>query len=406
MLTADQIASCRDYVLEKTRYVIDTFGQRPPGSEAEARTQQLVAQELDACTDEEVHVESFLVAPKAFMGLQRVAGILAIISAPYYWFSAAGAVLFSGAAVAVVYFELIRYKQVIDLFARKATSFNVWAVQKPSGPVERRIILNAHPDAAYEWRWAYHVPKLFPLLTLYSIVALLGKFLTDLAFLIFGNGFADGYSGIWVYVGLAQLLLLPGALIGVFFTNFKHVSHGANDNLTGTFIVTGLARHLRESGIQLKNTEVLYCITGSEEAGLRGAKAFVEMHGSTLRDGKTIAVALDSFRDLDHFCVYNRDLNGTVKHDARVCKLLQDAGRDCGLELPYSSIYLGSSDGTAFTQGGIPSGMLGAMDPAPADWYHNRRDHYDNMNPECVEKAIAVVAAALKRYDEEGLPEM
>lgn len=406
MLKSDQVQACTQYVLDKTRYVIDTFGQRPPGSEAEALTQQLVAEELDGCTDGAVQVETFLVAPKAFMGMQRVAGFFALVAGVYYWFSAFGAFLFSATSVAIIFLELVRYRQPLDLFMRKATSYNVWAVQEPEGEVKRRIILNAHPDGAYEWRFLHAVPKLFPLITLYSIASLLGKFVTDTAFFLFGNGWSDGYSGVWLYVGLFQLLFVPGAIIGILFTNFRYVSPGANDNLTGTFIVTGVAKALREAGVKLRHTEVMYCVTGSEEAGLRGAKAFVAKHGNELRDGKTVAVALDTFRDLEHFSVYNRDLNGTVKHDPRVCAMLKDAAKDCGLELPYASIFLGSSDATAFTQGGIPSGMLGAMDPAPADWYHNRRDHYDNMSPECIGKAIEVVVATLKRYDEEGLPDV
>lgn len=406
MLNAEQTSACAHYVLDKTRHVIDSFGPRPPGSEAEAKTQQLVAQELEAVCDGEVKVEPFLVAPKAFMGMQRVAGLLAIVATVYYWFSAHGAVLFSGTAILILFFQLVRYRQLLDIFARKSTSFNVSAVQKPTGEVKRRIILNAHPDAAYEWRFNYSVPKLFPWLTRFSVIALIGKFLTDAAFLLLGGGWEGGYTGLWLYVGIFQLCLIPGALVGVFFTNFNHVSPGANDNLSGTFIVTGIAKFLREAGVRLANTEIIFCITGSEEAGLRGAKAYVAAHGEELRDGKTVAIALDTFRDLEHLYVYNRDLNGTVKHDARVCKMLQDAGKDCGLDLAYASIFLGSSDGTAFTQGGIPAGALCAMDPAPADWYHNRRDDYDNMDAVCVQKAIEVVLATLKRYDETGLPQV
>ena len=239
---------------------------------------------------------------------------------------------------------------------------------------------------------------------LVSLVGMFTKIGLDIAFLLLSDGWSAGYSGVWFYLGIAQLLLLPSLYVGYRFTDFRHVSPGANDNLTGTFISVGIAKYMRAAGQRLENTELVVLITGSEEAGLRGAKAFAEMHPDFANDVETIFVAIDTMRDLEHFTVYNRDLNGTVRHDPAVCKLLQDAGTASGRKLPYGTIFLGSSDGTAFTQAGWRTGMLGAMDPTPADYYHNRRDTADNMNPECIGATIDVVMAALAQYDKVGLP--
>lgn len=396
--------ACAAYVLDRAKYVIQTFGQRPPGSEAETRTQQLVQRELSEACDTPAELEPFPVAQKAFMGMQAVSGTLAVLATIGYWISPWLAVALSTSAIVVLYFQLLRYRRFLDPFFPWKTSHNVYAAQKPKGELRRRIILNAHPDAAYEWRWLYNYPRYFKFFVLCSLAALFLKWGSDLAFLIIGRGESPAQSTLGIAIGLMQLALAPGALIGILFNDFRHVSPGANDNLTGTFLVTGIAKFLKQAGWKPEHTEILYCVTGSEEAGLRGAKHFAARHKAALSDIETIVVALDTIRDLEHLHVYNRDLNGTVAHDPAVCKLLKDAGADCGLHLQYATVFLGSSDATAFTQAGYRAAALCAMDPAPADYYHNRRDDWNNMNPACIRKTAELVLAAILKYDREGLP--
>jgi len=78
-------------------------------------------------------------------------------------------------------------------------------------------------------------------------------------------------------------------------------------------------------------------------------------------------------------------------------------GKKCGLDLPLSSIYLGSSDAAAFSQAGLKASALAAMDPSPARYYHTRLDDKENLSEECIEKAIEVLLEAVKIFDEKGL---
>lgn len=401
MLNAEQVGACAQYIVDQTRTVVAQYGVRPPGSEGEAACCRHVQRELEACCDSPVAMEPFTVSPKAFMGFQYVTGSLFLLALGLYPFSpllAAGASLL---AMIVVVQQLIRYKLLLDPFFPKATSHNVIGRIAPSGPVKRRIILNGHPDAAYEWRWLYKFPGLFPLITGYTLV---GQVLLALStFAAAGLYLADIVTPLY-WIGLAQWLAFPAALLSMGFTTFRHVSPGANDNLSGTFMAVGIAKHLREAGIRLQNTELMIVITGSEEAGLRGAKAYVDRHAAEFRGVETVALALDTFRDLDHLVIYSKDLNGTLKHDPAVCQLLKNAGTARGRDLAYGSIFLGASDGTAFTQGGMRAAAFAAMDPAPADYYHNRRDTPDNMDLNCLGVATGIVAEAIRQYDEAGLP--
>lgn len=400
MLNEAQRDATVRYIVDNTRAIVDRFGPRPPGSPGETACQEFVRDELSACCDSVV-MEPFPVAQKAFMGFQYVSGALflcAFASAP---FAPALAALFSLAALIVVVQQLVRYKLFLDPFFPKRVSHNVEGRIAPDGPVTRRVILNGHPDGAYEWRWLYHFPRVFPLITAYTIVALLTKALGDFA--CFGLWMA-GMGGPVAWFHTLQWLLFPAVFLSIGFTTFRHVSPGANDNLTGTLMAVGFAKALREAGLRLQNTEVIIAITGSEESGLRGAKAYVARHAAEWRDVETIAVALDTIRDLEHFYVYNRDLNGTVAHDPAVCRLLKDAASATGREVPYGTVFLGSSDATAFTQAGVRAAAICAMDPAPADYYHNRRDNPDNMDPKCLRAVLDVVIEAVRRYDADGLP--
>lgn len=400
----DIASKCARYVMERARFVIESFGLRPPGSEAERKAQEVVKAELEGCCDGAVSMEAFPVAQKAFFSMQAVGGVLTLAGALLYWVHPLITLALALIALTVLYHQLLRYHLLLDTFFPKKTSYNVAGRQLPAGPVKRRIILNGHPDAAYEWRFNYLAPKLFPLITFYTLVGLFAVFVVGLVgsgILLFG---APEHQWLLRPVGLAMFLFLPGAVFGIFFNNLKMVAGGANDNLTGTFISTGILKFMREQGEQLQNTELMAVITGSEEAGLRGAKVWARQHLAEYQDVETVVLALDTFRDLPHLTVYSRDLNGTVKHDEAVCRLLKEAGQSIGRDLPFGSIYLGASDGAAFTQAGWRCAALGGMDPHPAHYYHNRRDTWEDMDEECIRVTVEVLLAAIRRYDREGLP--
>ncbi len=404
MLNADRVNACSRYVMERAKYVIEQFGPRPPGSDAERKTQELVRADLETCCDGTVAFEEFHVAQKAFFSMQAIGGVLTLLAIGGYWFHPAIALLFVLAAVTVMYNQLLRYRLFLDPFFPKKPSYNVMGRQAPQGKIERRIILNGHPDAAYEWRFNYLTPKWFPFIVLYTLVAM-PAMLIGIAAATVAIFFAPESTGWLVYgIGCMLLAFVPSGLIGLLFNNLNVVAGGANDNLTGTFIATGILKQLRESGMHLQRAELAVLITGSEEAGLRGAKAWAKRHRNEYEDVETIVIALDTFRDLPHLTIYNRDMNGTVPHDAAVCQLLKEAAQATGRDLPFGSIHLGSSDGAAFTQAGFRTAMLGGMDPHPAHYYHNRRDTWANMDEDCIRATIEILIEAIARYDQHGLP--
>jgi hypothetical protein len=403
MLNPDKIRVCAGYVLERSRHVIESFGPRPPGSEAERKTQELVKADLEACCDDPVVMEEFQVAQKAFFSMQAIGGVLTLAGFALYWVHPVWTLLSQVAAVIVMYNQLLRYRLFLDPFFPKRTSYNVAGRQAPTGKIERRIILNGHPDAAYEWRFNYLTPKFFPLIVLYTLIGLIvmttGAAIATIAALILPVASATLVQ----IIGWVLALFVPAGVVGILFNNLGVVAGGANDNLSGTFIATGILKFMREGGVRLEKTELMALITGSEEAGLRGAKVWADRHKREYEDVETIVIALDTFRDLPHLTIYNRDMNGTVAHDRAVCDLLKRAALAAGRDLPFGSIHLGSSDGAAFTQAGFRAGMLGGMDPHPAHYYHNRRDTWEIMDEACIRATIEVLTETIRLYDLNGL---
>ena len=141
---------------------------------------------------------------------------------------------------------------------------------------------------------------------------------------------------------------------------------------------------------------------GSEESGLRGSKAYMKAHGEELKDVPTVFIGLETFRDYEDIAIYERDMTGTVKMDSGACTLMKKAGLEAGLDLPYSSVFVGASDAAAVQQAGMPAVTLAAMNPGPPRYYHTRLDTADNMDMKTVEKCLEIALNALFIYDEQG----
>ena len=145
-------------------------------------------------------------------------------------------------------------------------------------------------------------------------------------------------------------------------------------------------------------------LSGSEEAGLRGAKAYAKAHEKELKDIETVVVACDTMRDLKDMAVYDRDLSGTIQHDWGAKHLVKNAAANCGYDLSFESIYIGACDAAAFTQRGISATGFAAMNPDPPRYYHTRLDTPENLIPEAISAGIEIMVETVCMYDKQGLP--
>lgn len=379
-------------------------GPRPAGSEQEHEAQKLMAAELDGACDK-VEIEPFDVHPGAFLGWILTDGIM-MIAAIVLFFFGMSAIALALCALSLIFaiVEFLLYKKLLDPFFPKKTSHNVVAVRKPKGEVRRRIIFSGHADSANEWRFTYYGGSklLVPIIGLSFVGILLGLVLGIWA-VAAGHAFSAADSGALNVMRYVFLAWIPILFTALFFENKKRPVMGANDDLTGCFISMAVVKYMQQHDIRFENTEVWVVLTGSEEAGLRGAKEFCKAHKNELSDVETVFVGLDTIRDYDFAAVYSRDLTGTVKNDAGACALVKEAAKQTGLDLPYKSVFFGATDAAAVTQAGMKAVSVAAMDPAPAKYYHTRLDTAGNLDIKTVEAVLGVALETAFLFDEKGL---
>lgn len=379
-------------------------GPRPAGSEQEHEAQKLMAAELDGACDK-VEIEPFDVHPGAFLGWILTDGIM-MIAAIVLFFFGMSAIALALCALSLIFaiVEFLLYKKLLDPFFPKKTSHNVVAVRKPKDEVRRRIIFSGHADSANEWRFTYYGGSklLVPIIGLSFVGILLGLVLGIWA-VAAGHAFSAADSGALNVMRYVFLAWIPILFTALFFENKKRPVMGANDDLTGCFISMAVVKYMQQHDIRFENTEVWVVLTGSEEAGLRGAKEFCKAHKNELSDVETVFVGLDTIRDYDFAAVYSRDLTGTVKNDAGACALVKEAAKQTGLDLPYKSVFFGATDAAAVTQAGMKAVSVAAMDPAPAKYYHTRLDTADNLDIKTVEAVLGVALETAFLFDEKGL---
>ncbi|MDR2687872.1 MAG: Zn-dependent exopeptidase M28 [Oscillospiraceae bacterium] len=403
-----------NFAVRGIKKVCKACGPRPPCSPQEKKAQEMMRKDLETCCDS-VRMEPFRTAPRAFMSWVRMAVAAGFLSALAYnlGYALVGVALIS-LEIVIMLLEFGMYKQALDVFMPKKESQNLIGVRKPAGEVKRRIILNGHADSANEWYYTYlgykwlKKPALLVPVVAAALVSLLFSLGVYIAAAAAGKGWvgvgglADRGPALTVLGYVAAGLCLP-LLPAWFFEQTKRPVEGANDNLSGCFTAMAVAKLMGDLDIRLENTELMVVCGGCEESGLRGVKAFCKAHAGEFGDVETVFIALDTMTDYDFIKVMCRDLNGTVKHDSAVCAMMKHSAKTAGHDIPYGSVFFGSSDGAAATQAGLRTGMLAAMDDAPADYYHTRLDTVDRLQPKTVEACLDILLETVYQFDETGL---
>ncbi len=393
-----------NYTTREIRKVIKTFGPRASGSKEERATQEHFVDEMKTGADD-VKLEEFSVHPVAFMAWVVIDGLALLLSVLFSFLNMPLVSLCLAVfALVCLFTEFLMYWKFLDPFFPKKTSANVIGTRRPTGEVTQRIIFSGHVDTAWEWRFMHVGGKaLFFGGSGYAILGLLYVLVISIIQIAVCGPFGGEPAGSLVILRWAELAFVPGFILIMFFTNFRHPVPGANDNLTGTVTSIAILKYLEDNNIRFEHTEVVAAAVGCEECGLRGSEAYIKAHKEELAAVPTVFFCMDTLRDFDDMAIYSRDMTGTVKNDPRVCALMQKAGRDCGMELPLHTVYLGASDAAAVTKLGVPAATLAAMDPSGPRYYHTRRDTDEILVPKTIEKSLDICLHALYTFDEEGL---
>lgn len=398
-----------EYAVKGITKVCRRIGPRKPGSPEEYRAQQWFQKDMkNYC--EETRIEEFTLHRQGFMGFIPFTVACGIASVFVNWFaSPIAALILCICAFVPLVFEFLMYKEFDDFLFPKQTSHNMIAVRKPKSEVKQRIVMVGHSDSQFEWTLNYLIgglqAKLF--VEIPAVVGLIVQTVFALVCIIAGKGGAavNIQSARWFFIlfFVVSCVFIPFEFAFLFFQSWTKSVPGASDNLSGCYVGMAVVKALDEAKVRFENTEVVVICSGSEEAGLRGSKAYAKAHEKELKEIPTCVVALDTFRDLETMAVYHRDLSGTLQHHEGTKVLVHDACANCGFDVKYESIYIGGSDAASFTQRGIPATGFAAMDPAPPRYYHTRLDTPENLRPEAIKAGIEIMIEACCMFDKGGI---
>ncbi len=386
-----------EYMIKEITHICKDFEKRDPGSKGEKQACDYMANVLEKeCGCDRVKIESFKENPDSFYGWLyfTLSFVLAAIAVFFFAPVVSVILIVLGLTIALLQFGL--YKKPVDYFFPQKTSYNVTALKKCKGETKRRIIFNGHPDAAWEWPVNYKLGGVG--FEGHALIGFAGAFYyLVLSIIKIVNPAAPGLTK----AAFSGFFFVP-FLIGLYFMwNKKIIVDGANDNLSGCYMGISILKALEDEGIELENTEVGVIITGSEEAGLRGATAWCEAHKGEFDDVPTFIYSYDTIHDPKYLMVNYRNLNATVKSDKDVSDLFMESANDLGINITKGMVppLGGATDSAAFTQAGFRSTGITGLNHKLEDYYHTRRDSYDNMSLEGLSSCFAASVKVLEKFD-------
>lgn len=406
----DKKNEAAQYMIDEITHICKDFEKRDPGSKGELQACEYMADVLKKdCGCDSAEVESFKENPGSFFGWIYFTITFVLIAIPMFFVCPIVSVILIVTGLAIVLAQFGFYKKCVDRFFPEKTGHNVTAVKKCTGETKRRLVFNGHPDAAWEWPVNYalggvgfegHAILCGVGAIFYIVVSIIYMTKYGFAGMLLNPAVTVGNAWI-VKAALWGLLFVP-FLVGLYWMwNQNRIVDGANDNLSGCYMGIAVLKALKDEGIELENTELAVVLTGSEEAGLRGSKAWCEAHAGEWQDVPTFFFSYDTIHDPKYLMVNYRDLNGTVKADKDVCDLFLEAAKE--IDVPITKGWVpplgGATDNAAFSQAGFRSTGITGLNHKLEDYYHTRRDTYDNMNAEGLANCYAATVKALEMFD-------
>ena len=390
-----------DYMYGLIDRVMREVGPRESCSDSERRLARIMADEWEQVCDN-VELETFSCSPTAFLGFLPIIVVLYILSAAFYWIYAPVAAVLMFVALVIFVFQFIRYKEMLDWLFPKRQSQNVIGVIKPRGEVKKRVVVSGHMDSAYEFNiWLFFKNAAIPIMIVTVLAFVYLLVVSVMRSVALYNLTAD--ADLYLWLGVAAVALYPLVGLFAFFHTYTPVP-GAMDDMAGVAVAAGLGRCLHDAKkngeFYPENTEVVLIGMACEEAGLRGARRYVQRHLQELKRTPTFGLFLDGVYDEQFLTVIHREICTGAKHDPALVKMAQDVAANRNWPIIRTVIPLGASDATEFSNAGIPSVCLLCQDTSKlVPNYHTRYDTIEKIKPRSLAVAMQMTLDMLERID-------
>ena len=390
MITKDDA----QYALDIVKKICSEVGPGLPATPQERERAEIIKEELEShLGSENVVVEEFICAPDAFLStypgvLCMLLAVLLNISAGNFtgislWITSIASVVFAMLSPSMFILEFLLSLEVFDpLFPQKKSLNVIGSLRKLEAmDVKRLLILSGHHDSAPENTWLRYTGIGFYILSaiyFIGLITLLVMCLIQLAGLILGNKAVVAFGTIgWV------LLVFPivPAMIFVLFLNRGRknggIVPGAADNLSACAVSAAMCRFwVTNSDFIPDDTEIRFISFGSEEAGLRGSRRYVERH---LDELKRLDARVLNYEIIAHpvISILTSDVNGTVKNSPEMVKSVVAAAERSGVPYKIGAATIGAgSDAAPFSRVGLQALTLQPFKVPQQQFafYHQDRD--------------------------------
>jgi len=382
------------YAHDIVKTICMEVGPGKPGSSQERERAATIAKELESHLGAgNVAVEEFTLAPGALLGSQLISTLFMLIAALLNismeriagvppWVGAIAAFIFSISSVLLFILEFVIGFELVDPFFKKKRSVNVVGTLRKAETqeVKRLLILSGHHDSALEFTWLRFTGYGFFILTLtwmIGLIAVLVMSVIQLAGVIIGNADLVRFGTVgWV---LTAYPIVPSIIYALFYARGRKnggTVPGAADNLSACALAVAMCRFLvKNSSYIPADTEIRFISFGSEEAGVRGSRRYVQRH---LDELKSLDVRLLNFETIAHpeVAVLTSESNGTVKNSPAMVKSVVAAAQRAGVPYKVKPATLGTgSDAGPFSRAGLKATtLIGFNVQQMVEFYHQEWD--------------------------------
>lgn len=404
----ETLSSMTEDAIEFTREVTTRWSSRLTGSQDCLACGDYLKLTLSEFCDQ-TETQEFDVRPGSFLGYIRINVVLFLIAVVALWLDQRLlAATVSTFAIVVLVLQFFVYWEFVDLLFPSKTGQNVWGVIEPKGDVKQQVFVTAHHDSAHVFNFLQNNSRWYMAKVMAGMVALFViVVVTWILLLGQWTGFELGWlasSAKWGFTAWIPFVML------LWFFYSSEGTPGAGDNMICTAVAIEVGKYFavqRAAGRGLENTRVVVGSWDSEEAGLRGARAYVKQHRSDLIDLKTYNFNLECLYDHQEMTLLTSDLNSFVPLSKRMAEQCSQIADQLGYQVPPVKFpfMAGGTDAAEFAKAGIEATTLAAMnweDKGDAPAYHTRRDTIEAVDPIAVERSIDLAIHYVLEKDREN----
>ena len=257
---------------------------------------------------------------------------------------------------------------------------------------KKKIILMAHWDTApISILYAPSMVGNFRSSLKINILLIVLAFCVSLIYWIFP-------STVLVWLSRALVVYFLGQLVVASWDFYKYgYSNGASDNATGVGAAMATAQKLWNEN--LPNLEIELVLTGAEEVGMIGAKAYYDNRIGTW-NADTMLINFDTLGAGDLKIITETGSWGNKVYDNELIKIAKEViSSEEGIKhVKLGAWHTADFDSVWFQRAGVPSLTLAALDQnGRMPNIHRETDVLENVNFKPMHDAVEVALAIVKK---------